>query len=287
LLIDRFALKTFPMNQPYEIGVMLNNLERDRLRAFAVAARLGFRIVHANALPEAWLSGPERAAYLDAARASGLTIATLFVGYDGQSYQSMEDIERTVGLAILPLRPHRLRVTLDYSELASGLGVPSLTTHLGFFPKDVGHADYLSLVEDVRTVLDACARRGQTFHLETGQEPAAGLLEFIRRVGRPNLAVNFDPANFLLYGTGDPLAALDALATYVRGVHCKDAISSGVADRLGEEVPLGEGEVDFPAMLARLRAIGFRGPLVIERESGPDRLRDILAAREYLNRLIS
>ena len=64
----------------------------------------------------------------------------------------MEDIERTVGLAILPLRPHRLKVTLAYSELASELGVPSLSTHLGFFPRDVGHADYLSLVADLRTV---------------------------------------------------------------------------------------------------------------------------------------
>jgi sugar phosphate isomerase/epimerase len=273
------------MKQPYEIGVMLNNLERDRLKAFAVAARLGFRTVHANALPEDWLHGTQREAYVAAARASGLTIATLFIGYDGQSYQTMEDIERTVGLAILPLRPHRLRVTLAYSDLASALGVPSLTTHLGFFPKDVGHADYLSLVADLRTVLDGCAGRGQTLHLETGQEPAAGLLEFIRRVDRPNLGVNFDPANFLLYGTDEPLAALDRLAPYVRGVHCKDAIRSGVADRLGKEVPLGEGEVDFPGMLARLREIGFGIPLIIERESGPDRVKDILAARDYLKRL--
>jgi sugar phosphate isomerase/epimerase len=273
------------MQQPYEIGVMLNNLERDRLRAFAVAARVGFRTVHANALPEDWLQGPQRQAYLDAARASGLNIATLFVGYDGQSYQTMEDIERTVGLAILELRPHRLKVTLAYSDLARDLGVPSLTTHLGFFPKDVGQADYLSLVADLRTVLDYCGQKGQTFHLETGQEPAAGLLEFIRQVDRPNLAVNFDPANFLLYGTDEPLPALDTLAPYVRGVHCKDAISSGVPDRLGEEVPLGEGEVNFPAVLEGLRAAGFGGPLILERESGPDRVKDILAAREYLQRL--
>jgi sugar phosphate isomerase/epimerase len=269
----------------FEIGVMLNNLERDRLQAFAVAARLGFHTVHANALPEVWLQGPQRQAYLDAARASGLHIATLFVGYDEQSYQTMEDIERTVGLAILELRPHRLKVTLAYSDLAHDLGVPSLTTHLGFFPKDVGHADYLSLVADLRTVLDYCVQKRQTFHLETGQEPAAGLREFIRQVDRPNLAVNFDPANFLLYGTDEPLAALDTLGPYIHGVHCKDAIHSGMADRLGEEVPFGEGQVNFPALLERLRALGFRGPLIIERESGPDPVKDILAARDYLNRL--
>ncbi len=273
------------MANPYEIGVTLSSLARDPLKAFEVATRLGFRVVHANALPEDWLYGPRRDAYVAAARASGLSIATLFVGYDGQSYQSIEDIERTVGLAILPLRPHRLRVTLAYCDLARELGVPSLSTHLGFLPKDPGHADYLSLVADVRTVVDCCAERGQTFHLETGQEPAEEFLAFIRAVDRPNLAVNFDPANFLLYGTDDPLHALDVLGPLVRGVHCKDALPSPVPDRLGEEVPMGTGNVDFPAILARLRSLGYDGPLVIERESGADRVADVLAARDYLTRL--
>jgi sugar phosphate isomerase/epimerase len=271
--------------QRFEIGVMLNNLERDRLKAFTVAVQHGFRVVHANALPEDWLQGPRCADYVTAARASGLTIATLFVGYDGQSYQTMEDIERTVGLAILPLRPHRLKVTLAYSDLARDLGVSSLTTHLGFLPRDPGQADYLSLVADLRTVLDYCAEQGQTFHLETGQEPSVGLLDFIRKVDRPNLGVNFDPANFLLYGTDEPLGALDRLARFVRGVHCKDAIRAPMPDRLGEEVPLGQGEVNFPELLRRLRAMAYFGPLILERESGADRVADILAARDYLNRL--
>jgi sugar phosphate isomerase/epimerase len=273
------------MTPAWEIGVTLASLSRDRLQAFAVAVQLGFRTVHANAVPEAWLHGPQREAYLRAARESSLTIATHFVGYDGQSYQTMEDIQRTVGLAILPLRPHRLKVTLAYSDLARELGIPSLSAHLGFLPTDLGRADYLSLVADVQTILDYCGQNGQTFHLETGQEPAAGLLEFMRAVNRPNLLVNYDPANFLLYGTDDPLTALDQLAPYVCGVHCKDAISADVPDRLGEEVPLGVGEINFPELLGRLRGLGIMGPLILERESGLERVADILAGREYLSRL--
>src|SRR5438874_10626105 len=81
-----------------EIGVMLNNLERDRLKAFGVAAALGFRHVHTSGLPEHWLAGPERASYVAAARASGVEIGTMFIGFDGQSYQDRATIARTVGL---------------------------------------------------------------------------------------------------------------------------------------------------------------------------------------------
>ena len=73
----------------FDVGVMLNNLECDRIKAFRVAAELGFRVVHTSALPERWLTGPERAEYVTAARASGLTIHTMFVGFDGQSYADL------------------------------------------------------------------------------------------------------------------------------------------------------------------------------------------------------
>jgi sugar phosphate isomerase/epimerase len=265
-----------------EIGVMLNNLEPDRLQAFAVARRFGFRTVHANAIPESWLTGPERSAYVAAARSSGLNVATLFVGYDGQSYQDIPTIARTVGLAVPELRSHRLAVTLACCDLAREMGVPSLTTHLGFFPEG---PDYRALVEAVRQVADHCAAHGQTFHLETGQEPAEELRRFLVDVDQPNVGVNFDPANFLLYGSDDPLHALEVLGPYVRGVHCKDGLRPTEPGSLGLEVPLGSGQVNFPALLGQLQALGYSGALVIEREGGADRVSDILTARAELERL--
>src|ERR1700736_3343922 len=102
----------------FEIGAMLNNLERDRIKAWTVAAALGFRVVHTNALPESWLlasripNSPELALYVNAARASGLSIHSMFIGFDGQSYADPASAARTVGLAVASLRAHRLGVAL-------------------------------------------------------------------------------------------------------------------------------------------------------------------------------
>jgi sugar phosphate isomerase/epimerase len=264
------------------IGVMLNNLERDRLAAFRVAAEQGFEVVHTSALPERWLTGAERGRYLDAARASGLTIHTLFVGFDGQSYADIPAIERTVGLVIPELREHRCGIALLYCDLARDLGVTALAAHAGFIPHDAADRRYGPLVEALRVILDRCAAYGQTFHLETGQEPAAVLLRFLRDVDRANLGVNFDPANFLLYDTDDPLTALDVLGPFVGGVHCKDGLRPTAPGTLGREVPLGEGAVPFPALLSRLRQLGYRGPLVIEREHGAHVIAEVQAACQRL-----
>lgn len=264
---------------------MLNSLGRDRLAAFAAAARLGFRVVHTGGLPESWLTGPERAEYIRTARASGLAVATMFVGFDGQSYADLPSIRRTVGLSLPGLRDHRTEVARRYSDLAAELGAPSLSAHVGFLPDRDG-PDHSLLVQVLRTILDHCAANGQTLHLETGQESAAELLRLIRDVGWPNLGVNFDPGNFLLYGTDDPLPALEVLAGYVKGVHCKDGLRPDRPGALGTEVPLGRGGVDFPAFLRRLRELGYAGPLVIEREGGPDPVADVVAARAYLERLV-
>ena len=270
-----------------EVGVMLNNLERDRLRAFRVTAERGFRVVHTSALPESWLTGPERPEYVAAARDSGLTIHTMFVGFDGQTYADLPGIRRTVGLVLPEFREHRCRIVRLYSDLALDLGVPALAAHVGFIPHDPSHPHYGPLVEAVRGIADHLATRSQSFHLETGQEPAAVLERFLRHVGRPNVGVNFDPANFILYGTDDPLAALDRLAGLVRGVHCKDALPPTKPDTLGTEVPLGQGAMPFPALLRPLWDAGYRGPLVIEREQGPRVFENVAAGRTYLEGLVA
>jgi sugar phosphate isomerase/epimerase len=270
-----------------EVGVMLNNLERDRLRAFRMAAGEGFRVVHTSALLEGWLTGPERAGYVAAARTSGLTIHTMFVGFDGQTYADLPSIRRTVGLIQPDLREHRCLVAQLYADLARELGVGALAAHIGFVPQEPGHPEYGVLVRAVRGIADHCAARGQTFHLETGQEPASVLAAFLRDVDRPNVGVNFDPANLILYGTDEPLAALDQLAPWVRGVHCKDALPPTRSDALGTEVPIGQGAVDFPPLLRKLCDIGYGGPLVIEREHGPRVREDVAAARAYLEELVA
>ena len=104
----------------------------------------------------------------------------------------------------------RLARTLAVSDFAARLGVGSIACHVGFVPEDAGHPDYVAVREMVRQVCDHAATHGQTFALETGQEPANVLLAFIRDVDRANLRINFDPANLILYGTGEPIGALDS-----------------------------------------------------------------------------
>jgi L-ribulose-5-phosphate 3-epimerase len=281
----------------FEIGAMLNNLERDRIKAWTVAKALGFRVVHTNALPESWLpasqgqsreavlpNSPELALYVNAARASGISIHSMFIGFDGQSYADPASAAGTVGLAISSLRAHRLGVALAYAELAHQLGVCSLSTHLGHLPP-TSEPDYSDLLTVVRDLADACAARGQTLHLETGQEPAAILLRFLIDVGRANVGVNFDPANFVLYGSDEPLKAVEILGPWVRGVHCKGALPPAAPGKLGTEVPLAQGVVDFPRLLQRLVAFGYRGPWIIEREHGHNVCADFLHGRAYLEGL--
>jgi sugar phosphate isomerase/epimerase len=141
----------------------------------------------------------------------------------------------------------------------------------------------------VRRVCDHARRHGQTFALETGQERAGVLLEFFRAVDRANLRINFDPANMILYGTGDPIEALRVLAPHVVSVHCKDGDwpPKGVPGALGTERPLGQGAVGIERFVATLREIGFRGPLNVEREveDQGERIRDMRNAVQLLKRL--
>jgi sugar phosphate isomerase/epimerase len=269
----------------FAIGAMLNNLEPDRLQAWRVAKELGFGVVHASALPEDWLpSTPELAQYIATAQASGLTVHSMFVGFAGQSYADPATAAATVGLAVTSWRAHRLQVALRYPPVAEQLGAPCLATHLGRLPAHAT-ADYADLVAVTQTLADACAARHQRLHFETGQEPAADLVRFLVDLERNNVGVNFDPANFVLYGSDEPLSAVELLGPWVGGVHCKDALAPVVAGQLGADVPLGQGVVPWPPLVRRLLDFDYRGPWIIERERGPQVRNDFLTARVYLEQL--
>jgi sugar phosphate isomerase/epimerase len=161
--------------------------------------------------------------------------------------------------------------------------------HIGFVPHDRTSADYRDVLAVARQACDHLAQNGQALHLETGQEPADVLLAFLQDVERDNLFVNFDPANMILYGCGEPIPALRTLGHYVRSIHCKDATwSDRPGETWGAEVALGNGAVDFPAYLRTLAEIGYDGPLTIEREIPQDPARqkaEIASAVELLENL--
>ncbi len=113
------------------------------------------------------------------------------------------------------------------------------------------------------------------------------LFDFLRKLARPNVAVNFDPANMLLYDKGNPIDALRTLGPWIRQVHIKDARRTKVPGTWGEEVAAGTGEVDWPVFFATLHQVGFKGDLCIEREAGSQRVADIGAARAMVETIPS
>jgi sugar phosphate isomerase/epimerase len=250
----------------------------------ALGVRCG-QIGIAGDLPLAGLG----AKWKTAIEAENFTITTAFAAYNGESYADIPTVQRTVGFIPPETRAERERRTYEVSDFACDVGIPSIATHIGFVPEDDTDPEYMAVRGMVRRVCDHARKNRQTFALETGQESADTLLRFLIDVNRPNLGINFDPANMILYGTGDPVAALGTLASHVISVHCKDGDwpPKGVPGALGEEKPLGQGAVGMERFVGKLKSIGFKGPLNIEREI-PDhaqRLRDIGMGVKLLEKL--
>ncbi len=247
-------------------------------------AGLGVRmdVVSELKIPTIHLHSPHQGArdeqrakeFLAQCEQAGTTVTCVFCGSEGESYADIETTARTVGLVPEEFRAARAADARVTAQFARYLGCDTLGMHIGFVPQDRESETYLDLVKVTQSLLDDLAENGQKLHLETGQETADHLLEFISDVGRDNLFINFDPANMILYGTGDPIEALKKVGKYVKSVHCKDATWAEESVRgkeWGCEVPLGEGDVNMRLYLETLKEIGYDGPLTIEREIPEDR----------------
>ncbi|MBN1936616.1 MAG: sugar phosphate isomerase/epimerase, partial [Anaerolineae bacterium] len=109
----------------------------------------------------------------------------------------------------------------------------------------------------------------------------------IEDLGGENLGINLDPANLLMYGRANPVDALDVFGRYVVGVHAKDGEYPTNGRELGVEKPLGEGRVNFPLLVSKLKSLDYAGALTIEREiSGPKQVEDIKRAIQLLSALV-
>jgi sugar phosphate isomerase/epimerase len=204
----------------------------------------------------------------------GIRSTAVFGGFEGESYADIPTVQRTIGLVPPDTRAARLAEMKEISDFAQMMDVGVVALHLGFVPEDASDAIYPEVIEVTRELCDHVQKNGQALHLETGQETAHALLRFIGDVGRDNLFINFDPANMILYGSGEPIEALRKVGAYVRSVHCKDARwAENPGKEWGQEVPLGEGQVGMENFLATLDEIGYFGPLTVEREipQDPDR----------------
>jgi sugar phosphate isomerase/epimerase len=232
-----------------------------------VVRELGIPTVQLHA-PKRETRTPEKAKeFLAKLESLGIRITVVFGGFDGESYADIPTVIKTVGLVPPATRAARTQEMKEIADFARLLDVDAVGLHLGFVPHEPDGSMYREVIAVTRDLCDHCVKIGQNVHLETGQEPADVLLKFIGDVERGNLFINFDPANMILYGCGEPIAALKKVGRYVRSVHCKDARwAKNPGKEWGCEVPLGEGEVGMEKFLCMLAEIGYTGPLTIERE---------------------
>jgi sugar phosphate isomerase/epimerase len=242
--------------------------------SLAVVRELGIPTIQLHA-PSKETRRPERAEqFLAQVRELGIEPTAVFGGFAGESYADIPTVVRTVGLVPSDTRAARLEEMKEISDYARILGVKVVALHLGFVPHDTSDPLYHEVLAVTRELCDYVKKNGQDLHLETGQETADTLVRFIKDVQRDNLFVNFDPANMILYGSGEPLEALEKVGPWVHSVHIKDAKwAPRPGEEWGTETPAGDGDVGMENFLRTLDKIGYTGPLTIEREipHEPDR----------------
>ncbi len=230
----------------------------------------------------AWADAPK------VLREAGIEIVSGMMQTRGEDYATLDTIRETGGLIPDGHYAHNRDTAARVADLAAELKIPSVSLHAGFLPHGLSDEELADHKLTVRTgeVTDLFAERGVDLLLETGQEDAANLNRFLDAADRPNLGINFDPANLILYGMGDPLDALRLLLPRVRQAHAKDATPTATPGTWGAEVPVGEGAVDWPAFVEILTGGGFDGELILEREAGTARIDDLRSGAAFLRPLL-
>ena len=278
----------------FPIGVILESFRKPIPEAVDAAAKLGAKglQVYATAtrLAKTEMSPAQRRDFLRMVKDHGLCFSAL-CGDLGKGFGNPE------------LNPALVEESKRILDIALELETNIVTTHIGVVPADENHPRY-------RIMQDACgelARYADTlgahFAVETGPEPASVLRHFLDGLHSSGVAVNLDPANLVMVNRDDPVAAVHTLKDYIVHTHAKDGrqlhvcdpeIVYGVRPKDPDcvtddsfiELPLGEGDVPFPAYLKALEDAGYRGFLTIEREVGEHPEKDIATAVDFLKNLI-
>jgi len=277
----------------FPIGVMLDSFRKLPKEALLLAAASGadgiqLYATHGELAPES-MDAAARRDFRSRTADAGLKISAV-CGDLG------------CGFANAALNPELIRRSKLIMELAKELGTDIVTTHIGVVPADK-KAERYAIMQDACGELARYANDlGSHFAVETGPERSEVLKEFLDGLGSKGVAVNFDPANLVMVAGERPETAVKNLGEYIVHTHAKDGRQifyrdpevifglkpdDGIKQPSFEELPLGEGDVNFPQYLTALEATGYRGYLTVEREVGNDPCGDINKAVKYLRSVIS
>lgn len=221
----------------------------------------------------------------------GVHITAFWCGWQGRRVWDFYEGQLTLGLVPTDYRVERLEMLMEGSDFAKKINVTDVATHVGYMPENPYDPKYQEVLVACKAIVEKCKSNGQVFLFETGQETPVTLKRAIqdieKEVGEGCVGINLDPANLIMYGKANPIDALEVFGEYVRGIHGKDGMYPTDGHYLGAEVPLGQGKVNYPAFIEKLKEVGYAGDITIEREiSGEEQKKDIVMAKEILDQLV-
>ena len=278
----------------FPIGVMLESFQKPFPEALAIAKSLGAEGIQVYATkgeisPEG-LVGAKRQAFLRQVTDHGLVISAL-CGDLGHGFGDARN------------NPALIEASKRILDLGIDLGTNIVTTHIGVVPESPAHPRYRIMQDACGELANYADSVGAHFAIETGPERAIVLRGFLDGLHSRGVAVNMDPANFIMVTGDDPVQAVHTLKDYIVHTHAKDGVKlldrdpeliygivhndALVTDEAFLEVPLGEGGVRFAPYLEALHEIGYNGFLTIEREVGDDPTGDIEKAVRFLRALLA
>ena len=280
----------------FPIGAIIESFRLPTLEAVKKAAELkldGLQMYATSGehAPEN-LSGKKAKELLQNVKDSGLRFSAL-CGDLGHGFGDKE------------LNPSLIEKSKRILDLSKELECDIVTTHIGVVPESPEHERYKIMQAACAELAEYADSVDAHFAIETGPETSATLKKFLDSLGSRGVGVNLDPANLVMVTGDDPVKAVHNLKDYIVHTHAKDGVMLAKGNpeyiygvvhpvpvefqgiRYFEEVPLGTGQVDFPAYLAALDEIGYKGYLTIEREVGDTPAKDIATAADFLREIIN
>jgi sugar phosphate isomerase/epimerase len=188
-----------------------------------------------------------------------------------RGYHVVEDLEA------------RVDATKRAMVAAYELGTNVVVNHVGPIPAATDAAATSTMIQALSDLGHYGQRVGALLAAETGTESGAELASMIQRLPPGSIGVDLSPANLILHGHS-PRQAVEALASYVLHVHATDATRDLAAMR-GIEVPLGQGDAEFPELLAALEERQYRGYITVARRDSKSPAADIRQSMEFLRNL--
>ncbi len=276
----------------FPVGVIIDSFRTDIPTAVKKAAEVGAQGIQVYSTrgemaPEN-LSQKKRREFVDLVESCGLKISALCGDLGGFTDRK--------------INKERIKNSKQILLLAKELGTDVVTTHIGVVPEDPQEERYKVMQEACFDLAEYADTLQAHFAIETGPETSLVLKQFLDSMHSRGVAVNLDPANLVMVTGDDPVKAVYNLKDYIVHTHAKDGkqlfykdpeIVYGVRKSVivtgpsFEEVPLGEGSVDWPNYLAALADIGYKGFLTIEREVGENPEADIRNAVMFLKGLMA